>query len=230
MQFGIQHLAPKLLHDEQIDLAVTGINVGCRWISYHTETASNVTLVNTATGLYQSGTVGAACEAVSQGIPAIAFSLRGASFMPYFTHPTPEAARVAAELAVKVTDMVLDGEKPHLPPGAFLNVNIGAIKKAKCDKVSDFRFVMTRINPIVNRKPPRPKPHSAVQHHVLVDGAPPDVQICGTRRLPSEFRVLRTKGCWVSISVGKAATKRDFRKAQWMILEKLRPHLSCLPR
>lgn len=150
--------------------------------------------------------------------------------MPYFTHPTPEASQVAAELASKVVDMVLDGDKPHLPPGAFLNVNIGSIKKTKCSKATDFRFVMSRINPIVNRKPPRPKPHGVNHHNTLVDGAPPDVHTCGTRRLPSEFRVLRTKGCWVSISVGKAATKRDFRKAQWALLEKLHPHLTCLPR
>ncbi len=83
------------------DLVVSGINHG----------------VNTGLAAYISGTVAAAREAASMGIPAIASSLafRAASDVASY--------RAAAEATVKVARVV---KTRGLPKGIFLNVNVPA--------------------------------------------------------------------------------------------------------
>lgn len=82
------------------DLVVSGINRGA----------------NLGLSAYVSGTAGAAREAASQGIPAIASSLA----MPATDY------EAAAEATLRVAQHV----KAHgLPPGAFLNVNVPARAK-----------------------------------------------------------------------------------------------------
>lgn len=83
------------------DLVVSGINQG----------------VNTGLAAYISGTVAAAREAASMGIPAIASSLafRAASDAASY--------RAAAEVTVKVATVV---KSRGLPQGVFLNVSVPA--------------------------------------------------------------------------------------------------------
>ncbi|KAF2147621.1 sure-like protein [Myriangium duriaei CBS 260.36] len=208
MEFGLQKLAPKLFKKGRgTDLAITGMNVG----------------VNTACSIFGSGTVGAACEAVSQGVPAIAFNAKGSKRLPYTTTPVPLFASVAADLAVKVTEMVLAGGKPYLPSNTFLNVNIGPVSPTKCSKASEFKFVLSRIHP-VSRKA------FLEDDKNPDDGMPPDVSTCGSLRLPSELSVIMAKGCWVSISAGHSKTKKDYHEAQAPVLARLRKFLTCLPK
>lgn len=56
-----------------------------------------------------------------------------------------------------------------------------------------------------------------------------DVQWCGTDRLPTEADVVGRAGCLVSVSVGDASDKSTADAAtQRVVLEKLRPILSCV--
>jgi 5'-nucleotidase len=89
------HLAINVILKEKPDFVVSGIND-----SY-----------NLADDVLYSGTVAAAIEGRSMGIPAIAFSIAP-------THVNFEAAaRVAKELVLKM-------EKKRLPPKTILNVNL----------------------------------------------------------------------------------------------------------
>lgn len=61
-------------------------------------------------------------------------------------------------------------------------------------------------------------------------GAAADVNTCGNSRLPTESSVVNTKGCYASISVGRADTKGDASASeQAVVLKKLGKILSCLP-
>ena len=112
-----------------------------------------------------SGTVGAAVEAVKQGIPAIAFSSRSGDPIS-FTAETPLYSQVYADLTINLTTAVLDSGTPYLPEGVFLNVNFPDVSETECSNVSEFRYVLSRINSgIVSA---------------------PDVETCGSRRLPTE--------------------------------------------
>jgi hypothetical protein len=55
------------------------------------------------------------------------------------------------------------------------------------------------------------------------------VQWCGTDRLPTEADIVGRAGCLVSVSVGDASDKSTADPAtQKVVLEKLRPILSCV--
>jgi hypothetical protein len=215
MRYGIQTLSPKFFGGAP-DIAVTGPNVG-----------SNLGVVVLA-----SGTVGAATEAVkegmyldgifprkqcspvcsSTGIPGIAFS--GVSGSPTaWNARTPSYSTVYAQLATQFTSAVLNGgPKPYLPSNVYINVNFPASSSSSCSSAADFRFVLSRIYPAVP---------------VLT---PKDVVTCGNGgRLPTESSVTGSKGCLVSVSVGKASTKGDANAAeQQAVLNRLRGVLTCM--
>ena len=157
-----------------------------------------------------SGTVGAAVEAMNEGIPAIAFSgTTGAQTA--WNVDTPSYSLVYGELATIITTTLLESEVPYLPSGVWLNVNFPASTDSSCSVASDFDFVLSRI-------------WTAVP---LLD--PPDVSTCGSTRLPTEMTVVGTSGCYVSISVGDANKFDADAAAQSVVLTKLASILTCLP-
>ncbi|KAF3483570.1 acid phosphatase [Arthroderma uncinatum] len=192
MRYGIQTVAPKFFSSPP-ELAVAGPNVGA----------------NLGRTVQISGTVGAATEAALEGIPAIAFSGSVGRATPFWD-ATPTYSQVYAQLSAQIVDTLLQGGKPVLPNGIFLNVNFGAVSGSECTRASDFSFVLTRI----------------------LDAswnAPADVEICDNGgRLPTETDVVRSDGCYVSISVATARDKRDASaSAQQFVLNKLASILSC---
>ncbi|KGO74103.1 Survival protein SurE-like phosphatase/nucleotidase [Penicillium italicum] len=160
--------------------------------------------------VFISGTVGAATYAAKNGIPAIAFS--GASGSPTsWDSSRPHYSEVYADLATNLTNQVIAAGKPYLPEDTWLNVNFGKVSD-KCATPADFSFVLSRI-------------HVPVP---LVSGD--DVATCGRSRLPNELEVSLASGCYASVSVGIAASKRDAdAEAQGVVLKKLGNLLTCLP-
>ncbi|KAM0720888.1 hypothetical protein Q7P37_003173 [Cladosporium fusiforme] len=196
MRYGIQTLSPRFF-DGEPDIAVTGPNVG-----------SNLGLA-----VLFSGTVGAATEAVEEGIPGIAFS--GASGSPTaWNARTPAYSTVYAQLATEFTSAVVtSGPKPYLPADVYLNVNFPSSSSSACSSTSDFKFVLSRI------------------YTALPLLTPKDVATCGNGgRLPTENSVVGKSGCFVSVSVGKSGSKGDASAAeQQVVMDRLRGILSCLP-
>lgn len=189
---GISSLGPRIFNGQKPELAVTGFNVG-----------SNLDIQ-----VPFSGTVGAAVEAVKEGIPAIAFSGSTGSQIS-FTDPTPLYAQVYADLSVNLTTTILESGAPYLPDGVWLNVNFPDVSAGKCDDVSQFKFVLSRIYPGI---------FSA-----------PDVETCGSNRLPTE-RTVVDKGCFVAVSPGESSDKTTANaEMQAVVLQKLSGILSCLP-
>ena len=110
-----------------------------------------------------------------------------------------------------MTQTLLDSGAPYLPNDTWLNVNYPAVSSTSCSSASEFKFVLSRI-------------YDAT---ILT---PPDVETCGTDRLPTESDVIGTSGCYASISVGEAQNKDDqSADVQQVVLDKLSSILSCLP-
>lgn len=195
MRYGIKRFSPKHFNGPP-DIAVAGPNVG-----------SNFGLVTQF-----SGTVGAATEAVKEGIPAIAFSGSSGS-QTAWNEPVKHYVNVYADLATNITQTVAHSGKPYLPKNVWLNVNFPALGSHGCHKTADFKFVLSRI------------------HHAVPFITDDDVETCGNGgRLPVEEDVVHTNGCYASIAVGKADDKLDAdAKQQRKVLRKLRGMLSCLP-
>ena len=156
-----------------------------------------------------SGTVGAACWAAeTAGIPALAFS-GAADEHAAWNEPSPESSTVYAELATFLTNKVIDSGKPYLPKDIFLNVNFPELND-DCASADDFEYVLSRINPGF--------------------ASEPDVEWCGSDRLPTETDVIKSDGCYVSVSIGDATDKTTANdERQEVVLEKLRDILTCLP-
>ncbi|KAG8812336.1 hypothetical protein FRC17_002073 [Serendipita sp. 399] len=189
MGWGIDKLASKVLGGKP-DLAVTGVNVGD----------------NLGLKTQFSGTVGAAAKAISQGIPAIAFS--GVSGEQHIYTNNDPIADVYAEVATKLVNEVINTGKPYLPAGYGLNVNLP--NAANCKKVEDYKFVLSRVNFDINP---------------LTD----DVEHCGTEHLPTESAVIDAGGCRIPVSVFKGSTKLDVDKAtQKIVRDKIGKILTCL--
>ena len=189
---GINNLGPLFFDGQQPELAVTGPNVG-----------SNLDIQ-----VPFSGTVGAAVEAVNQGIPAIAFSGRTGT-QTAFDATTPLYSQVYTDLALNLTTAVLESGTPYLPDGVFLNINFPDVSDTTCNDVSQFQFVFSRIN-------------------IGIFSAD-DVQTCGSKRLPMEREVVDA-GCFVSVSPGDASDKTTVDAGrQAVVLEKLQGLLTCLP-
>ena len=157
-----------------------------------------------------SGTVGAASYAANKtGIPALAFSGATTGHTAW-NEPAPKASRVYAELATKMTNKVIDSGRPYLPNGIFLNINFPEVDD-RCSSVDDFEFVLSRINKGFT--------------------SPPDVEWCGSNKLPTESVVSVADGCYVSVSIGDAFDKTTANdERQDVVLEKLKDILVCLPR
>jgi len=192
MRHGIQNLSAAVLGARTPDLALSGFNVGA----------------NTGIATLFSGTVGAACEAVREGVPAVALS--GSSGAQTAWTAAPQVyQRVYADLSLNVTQALLASGPPYLPAGVFLNVNFGAVGDDECTSAADFGFVLSRI----------------YQSH----GG--DVHTCGNNGfLPRESTVIGASGCWASISVASASSKFDASEiAQAVVLSKLSGILTCLP-
>jgi len=157
---------------------------------------------------------GAACEASLNGIPSIAISgssnsLSQVSYTTLESQPFSEntlASRIYASLTVKFLDALLQGPGPILPPGISLNVNYPSIKG--CSSVEDYRFVLSRVR---------------------ADTSATDVETCGKRSLPAEADVVAYDGCYASVSVFNASTKRDVdSRTQQFVLDRLADFLTCL--
>lgn len=195
---GISVTAPKLWNGAAPELALTGPNVGS----------------NVAVQVPFSGTVGAAVYAAKTAkIPAIAFS--GSSGDPTaWNQPTPLYSKIYADLALNVTNTIIQSGKPYLPDNTWLNVNFPAVSSTKCNNVNQFKFIFTRIN-------------------TGLIGSAADITVCGTTaRLPweADVAVIRGNDCYVSISPGDANDKTTAAAAQQQIIyNKLKPILSCLP-
>lgn len=119
---------------------------------------------------------------------------------------------VYADLSTTVTQALVNSGKPYLPSNIWLNVNFPGVN-ARCSKPSDFKFVLSRINPAIPFV------------------TPDDVTTCGNGgRLPNEIDVAGRDNCYVAISVGDASDKTTAGvPAQRVVLQKLRSILSCLP-
>ncbi|KAK2057345.1 5'/3'-nucleotidase sure [Colletotrichum caudatum] len=157
-----------------------------------------------------SGTVGAATYASKQGIPAIAFSGLTENRLPWDTEPVPAASTVYAELANRLVTRIVGAGAPYLPEKTWLNVNFPEVADDKCSDPDEFKWVLSRIN-----------------YNLL----PIDISTCGANgRLPEETKVVRTAGCYISVSVGEAEHKLTADKdEQQAVLDKLGDFLSCLP-
>lgn len=197
MKYGLDTFGPQIWGDNKTaELAVCGPNVGGnRWLQ-----------------LPFSGTVGAAVQAVKQGVPAIAFS--GASgtspqkFNDAGSEPSPRA-KLYSELALALVDKLAEAGAPYLPPQTFLNVNFPDMTE-QCAKVENFKWVMTRVT------------------SGLFSGN--DYPTCGRDKMPPELEVGFRRDCFISVSVGDANDKTTAAPdKQKVVLDKLGGFLSCLP-
>ncbi|KAL7934070.1 sure-like protein [Trichoderma chlorosporum] len=156
-----------------------------------------------------SGTVSAAAWAALAGIPSIAFSAASVGRIPFDAHPVPLRSVLYGQLATLLTNEILSSGSPYLPPDIFLNVNFPKVE-GDCTELSSFKWVFTRIHPGF--------------------ASPPDVELCGSRRLPTELSVITHPGCFISVSAGNAHGKTSASYPdQALVLDKLRDLLTCLP-
>ncbi|OTB05367.1 hypothetical protein M426DRAFT_319907 [Hypoxylon sp. CI-4A] len=156
-----------------------------------------------------SGTIGVAVYASHDaGIPALAFSGASDGTLAFDTDPVPARSTVYAELATKLTNAVLDAGAPYLPEDVFLNVNFPKVED-DCTDPANFKWVLSRINP-----------------GTFSD---PDVETCGSDRLPTETSVIDAGGCQISVSVGDSTDKTTApAEKQAVVLQKLGSLLTCL--
>ncbi|KAJ6622752.1 survival protein sure-like phosphatase/nucleotidase [Mycena sp. CBHHK59/15] len=196
VRYGIQTLSPNFFGSKP-DLVVSGPNVGSK---RPTNLRSTVLI---------AGTVGAATEAVLEGIPAVAFSASTASQDSYTTLTTAptstnsKAALIYSALSVKLVNALVASLAPFLPAGIALNVNYPST--SGCTSASAFKFVLTRINS---------------------DSSATDVQTCGTTHLPTESSVVAKSGCFASVGVFSASNKGDVNATMQGVV---RRQTSCLP-
>jgi hypothetical protein len=120
----------------------------------------------------------------------------------------PLRSSLYGQLAAQLTSKIISSGAPYLPPDIFLNVNFPKVE-GNCVDLSDFKWVLTRINPGYF--------------------SPPDVGFCGGERLPTELSVITHGGCLISVSVTNAKDKTTASADnQIVVLDKLRDMLSCI--
>jgi len=90
------------------------------------------------------------------------------------------------------------------------NVNFPNSDATTCTKLSDFSFVLSRVNFDIN-------PFT------------PDVEHCGTRHLPTESDVIDSGNCRVSISVFKDSKIDVSAERQQVVRDKIKGLLTCMP-
>lgn len=148
---------------------------------------------NVAQSIEVSGTVGAATFAVHErGIPAVAFS--GWGNRTGWNEPRPSFSKLYAAAAVKLVNHLAAGRRPFLPTDTWLNVNFPNYNSTGCSKVSDVKFVLTTIGGYESSNGPDNADH---------------VKACGSLKLPTELSIVLGQGCYASVSVGNAVTKKD---------------------
>ncbi|KAI0077995.1 sure-like protein [Panus rudis PR-1116 ss-1] len=166
---GIETVMPRMFGGLP-DFVVSGPNIG-----------------NVMGSIAPSGTVGAACEAVLEGIPAIAVSgglTRGLTF-GYTTLDDPDL-----QLTTNLVKALVAGRiRPLLRPNISINVNYGNVLDTDCLNVSNWKWVATRLIPAPT----------------ITDLQPP----CLLLHMPAEATVQATAGCWATVSVIDARTKLD---------------------
>ncbi|KAK3314022.1 survival protein sure-likephosphatase/nucleotidase-like protein [Apodospora peruviana] len=194
MRYGIEQFGPQEWNNAAPELAVAGPNVG----------------TNVFVQVPYSGTVGAAAYAAHRrGIPAIAFSGASEGPLAWDTDPVPLRSLVYAQLATQFVGKIVEGGKPYLPSGVWLNVNFPKIE-GSCTDASKFKWVLSRIDAFTDW----------------------DIQLCGVTWLPMETDVLShvEGGCYITVSVGNAGDKMTAPKdMQEVVLAKLKGLFSCLP-
>ncbi|KAF9054081.1 survival protein sure-like phosphatase/nucleotidase [Panaeolus papilionaceus] len=195
VKFGIQTLSPQFFGaGVKPDLVVSGSNIG-----------------NNLGSIGGSGTVGAASEAAKEGIPSIAFSGAGGAQVSFTTlTQTTLASTVTADifanLALTLTNTLVNSGAPFLPPGISLNVNFGS--NSACPSASSYKFVLTRL---------------------VASTTTTDVTTCGTSHLTAESTAITQESCIATVSVFNATTKADVgASTQAVVLSKLSPILGCL--
>jgi 5'/3'-nucleotidase SurE len=201
MRYGIDQLMPSLLGVKHPDLAVSGINVG----------------PNVAQSIEVSGTVGAATFAARErGIPALAFSGWGNG--TGWNEPRPLFSKLYAAAAVKLINHLTAGRRPYLPSDTWLNVNFPHYNSTGCSRVSDVKFVLTKIG----HYEPSSSPDNA-------DNTDND-KACGPSQLPTDLAIVLGHGCYASITVGDAVTKKEASPSiQRQVVEKLSGLLTHRP-
>ena len=90
------------------------------------------------------------------------------------------------------------------------NVNLPNSDATTCTKLSDFSFVLSRVN------------HDVIR-------LTPDVDQCGTTHLPTESKVIDSGNCRVSISVFKGFKLDASAEQQQVVRDKISSLLTCLP-
>ena len=157
---------------------------------------------------------GAACEAAKEGIPAVAFSAVSNDQVSYTTltsKPNSSATKAALTYSTLTTALTKaltsPASRPILPPNVILNVNYPST--SRCTNPSQFKFVLTRLTSSSSAK---------------------DVQTgCSkSQQLPVESTVLNSSGCYVSVTVMDATTKKDVdATTQAFVLNRLGNFLTC---
>ncbi|KLU85556.1 acid phosphatase [Magnaporthiopsis poae ATCC 64411] len=187
MKYGLDTFGPQIWGDNKTaELAVCGPN------------------------LPFSGTVGAAVQAVKQGVPALALSGASGTSPQKFneTDPSPRA-KLYSELTLVLVNKLVEGGAPYLPPQTFLNVNFPDMTE-QCAKVENFKWVMSRVN------------------SGWFSGY--DYPTCGRNKMPAEFEIGFRRDCFISVSVADANDKTTAAPdKQKFVLDKLGNFLSCLP-
>jgi 5'-nucleotidase len=90
------------------------------------------------------------------------------------------------------------------------NVNFPNSDATTCTKLSDFSFILSRVNFDIN-------PFT------------PDVEHCGDNHLPTESDVIDSGNCRVSISVFKESKFDVSAGQQQVVRDKIQSLLSCMP-
>ncbi|KAI0742665.1 sure-like protein [Daedaleopsis nitida] len=174
-KYGIQTAGPRYFDGAQPEFIVSGPNVG-----------SNLGLI-----VLFSGTVGAACEAAREGIPAAAFSGVSGSSVSYTTlesNPSGESTRAAhiySNLTSTFVHALTSTPGPFLPPGVIVNVNYASIDN--CPTSASYKWVFSRL---------------------VWNVFATDAETCGSDHLPTENEVTGA-GCFASVSVISSTNKLD---------------------
>lgn len=112
---------------------------------------------------------GAACEAISKGIPAIAFSGAGGAQRPY-TEADP-VADVYAQVATKLVNAVTDAGAPYLPNGVGLVRSCVCVIFHNANAVLECQHCYGKCNAMHKRRRLYVHPDAdELRHHILDPG------------------------------------------------------------
>jgi hypothetical protein len=116
-------------------------------------------------------------------------------------------SKLYAAAAAKLINHLVARGRPFLPGDTWLNVNFPRYNSTGCSKVSDVKFVMTRIADNDDNG-----------------------KACGSLQLPTELSIVLGQGCYCSVSVGDAVTKKAASPSiQRQVMAKLDGLLTHVP-